>query len=311
MIRLIGELYNYTAISSSIIFDVLYLIIHFGHEIPSQGGSAAADVTPTYKHFTTLPLSAFDPRVPSQFDPILDHFRTQMVCELLKTCGHYFAVSAILKGKLSTFLTYFQRYLICKPAGLPFHVEFAVLDVFDSLEETVNEAIAKKERAKEDHRKPNSKRQKQQRLLEAQAAAAAVAARGNNFTRYGNFEQVQLAIDVVELNVLEKLKASEASAVGEVVEEDDEEDRDAVEEGEEDGNEESSEDDQSDEEDEDSGSEEEDSEEEEEEEKEDEEVVLAREAKRMEERQRIAEEDDDFEKAFRSVMQVLCERSLC
>jgi regulator of nonsense transcripts 2 len=41
LVRLLGELYNYAAATSSLIFDLLYHLINFGHEVPPQGESVS------------------------------------------------------------------------------------------------------------------------------------------------------------------------------------------------------------------------------------------------------------------------------
>lgn len=67
-----------------------------------------------------------------------DLFRAQLVCEALNTCGAYY-VRGQAKERLSRYLVYFQRYLLTKPL-LPTHIEFAILDTFDNLEELARSA---------------------------------------------------------------------------------------------------------------------------------------------------------------------------
>ncbi|GMP22782.1 hypothetical protein CsSME_00000648 [Camellia sinensis var. sinensis] len=92
--RLLGELYNYEQLDSSVIFDTLYLILVFGH------GTAEQDV----------------------LDPPEDCFRIRMVITLLETCGHYFDRGSS-KRKLDRFLINFQRYILSK-GPLPLDIEF-------------------------------------------------------------------------------------------------------------------------------------------------------------------------------------------
>ncbi|GMP22779.1 hypothetical protein CsSME_00000648 [Camellia sinensis var. sinensis] len=101
--RLLGELYNYEQLDSSVIFDTLYLILVFGH------GTAEQDV----------------------LDPPEDCFRIRMVITLLETCGHYFDRGSS-KRKLDRFLINFQRYILSK-GPLPLDIEFDLQDLFVDL----------------------------------------------------------------------------------------------------------------------------------------------------------------------------------
>jgi regulator of nonsense transcripts 2 len=155
-IRLLGELYNFTAISSIIIFDLLHHLINFGHEDISATNestqlipqSSIATNGTVLEHVHVSIHSAritqqqqkrrYDPRILSDTDPVNDLFRAQLVCELLNTCGMYY-VRGKLKEQLSRFLIYFQRYLLTKQF-IPLHVEFTILDTFDLLEDLAKEA---------------------------------------------------------------------------------------------------------------------------------------------------------------------------
>ncbi|KAL6958967.1 Regulator of nonsense transcripts upf2 [Sarracenia purpurea var. burkii] len=106
--RLLGELYNYEQLDSSVIFDTLYLILVFGH------GTAEQDV----------------------FDPPEDCFRVRMVITLLETCGHYFDRGSS-KRKLDRFLIHFQRYILSKGV-LPLDIEFDLQDLFAELRPNMN-----------------------------------------------------------------------------------------------------------------------------------------------------------------------------
>ncbi|XVE68979.1 hypothetical protein DITRI_Ditri09bG0113600 [Diplodiscus trichospermus] len=98
--RLLGELYNYEHVDSSVIFETLYLILVFGH------GTAEQDV----------------------LDPPEDCFRIRMIITLLQTCGHYFDRGSS-KRKLDRFLIHFQRYILGKGA-IPLDIEFDLQDLF-------------------------------------------------------------------------------------------------------------------------------------------------------------------------------------
>ncbi|XWS75092.1 hypothetical protein CRYUN_Cryun01aG0055300 [Craigia yunnanensis] len=101
--RLLGELYNYEHVDSSVIFETLYMILVFGHDTAEQ------DV----------------------LDPPEDCFRIRMVITLLQTCGHYFDRGSS-KRKLDRFLIHFQRYILSKGA-LPLDIEFDLQDLFAEL----------------------------------------------------------------------------------------------------------------------------------------------------------------------------------
>jgi len=146
-IRLLGELYNFTAISSIIIFDLLHHLINFGHEdisaINESSQLILSSSLPQSSNATNVTVQQlqkrrYDPRILSDTDPVNDLFRAQLVCELLNTCGMYY-VRGKLKDQLSRFLIYFQRYLLTKQF-IPLHVEFTILDTFDLLEDLAKEA---------------------------------------------------------------------------------------------------------------------------------------------------------------------------
>lgn len=172
--RFLGELYNYNVLSATFIFDILYHVINFGHNI-APGSIVAGDVT-QLPNTSSAPNNSllffrnkinrvdrnnsnimminelseegvqiamntmsmkYDPRVPYDLDPPNDFFRAQIVCEILNCCGSYY-VKGELKTKLSRFLVYFQQYLFVKK-GIPSHVEFTILDTFDKLEDLAKE----------------------------------------------------------------------------------------------------------------------------------------------------------------------------
>jgi regulator of nonsense transcripts 2 len=226
--RLLGELYNFTALSTTVIFEVLYHLLNFGHDISrvyatgsASNASASASSTnpaliaanavltsaPAYQLAAVNPIY-YDPRVLNEIDLPTDLFRAQIVCEILNTCGMYY-VRGSSKEKLSRFLVYFQRYLLTKQF-VPMHVEFTILDTFDNLEELAREATA-----------------------ETIATAVAKAAKKKGvdskaipiaptveFPRYDSLEAVQKVIDQYEGK---DSKLSQRTGLDRITEEEDEE----------------------------------------------------------------------------------------
>ena len=41
VVRLLGEMYNFAAVSSALVFDLLYHLINFGHDVPLPAASTA------------------------------------------------------------------------------------------------------------------------------------------------------------------------------------------------------------------------------------------------------------------------------
>lgn len=382
--KLIGELYNFTAIPSTLIFDLLFHLIHYGHfnlqqylaDHPAVGiaiseAHSAGTVFIPGQHFipaglthTTLPFTStilmkyYDPKtIITEMDLPNDLFRTQIICELLNTCGIYY-VRGHLKEKLHKFFIYFQRYLLTKQL-IPLHIEFSILDTFDYLEELAREAYI----------------EDQQTAVNAAAAAAAAnvgitspqvakKGRGNftapgtlpvepviapiSFPRYDNYDEVQKIIDVFEKNtsnntnnnanqaqkdedeeemlldrrekknskrkdddgkkaVAEKKNSDDVDDGDEEGDEDeeddgdDEEDDDDDDEDGDDSDDESSDDDSEADDDDDDDDDSSDAAEEDEIDDEEEEE----EAAKLLEKLRIVEEDEEFEKAFKSVVQVI------
>ena len=126
LIKLLGELYNYSAISSTLVFDLLHFLVKYVRPAANDGSSA----------------SLLLPRVGSDNDFSSDCFRIQLVVELLSATGSYF-VHGAAKDRLNRFLALFQRFLLSKP-GLPMHIEFSVLDLYDTLEEMARKAAVKR-----------------------------------------------------------------------------------------------------------------------------------------------------------------------
>eukprot|EP00601_Ochromonadales_sp_CCMP2298_P029516 CAMPEP_0173333230 /NCGR_PEP_ID=MMETSP1144-20121109/4763_1 /TAXON_ID=483371 /ORGANISM="non described non described, Strain CCMP2298" /LENGTH=1288 /DNA_ID=CAMNT_0014278143 /DNA_START=84 /DNA_END=3950 /DNA_ORIENTATION=+ len=311
LVRLLGELYNFTAVSGSVVFDLLYHLVNHGHALPETLPASASASAPASAPAPNVPLSAevaaaeatqalasrpalkFDPRWFCPTDAPTDLFRAQVVCELLNTCGLYY-VAGKARDRLSRFLVFFQRYLLTK-RFVPLHVEFTLLDTLDQLEQLAREAVVEAQR------------------LDAKKRGGAVKAaetQANVFPRFETYEAAQAAVDVYE--TAESVVVGTGQGVGGVEadldeeeqedsdEDDDEEDDEEEEEGEDEGEEEEGSDSEDD------GA---DSEDERRRQREEQDEAAAQElrseqiAARMMEKLRIAEEDDEFESAFKHVMQ--------
>lgn len=107
-VKYLGELYNYKLVDSTVIFDMLYRIVTFGHE----GG------TPTPGRLNPLDLPD-------------DYFRIRLVCTILDTCGVCFDRGHARK-KLDFYLTFFQFYIRTKHS-LPMDIDFIVQDTYSAL----------------------------------------------------------------------------------------------------------------------------------------------------------------------------------
>jgi hypothetical protein len=114
----------------------LYHIINFGHQ--QQEKQVENNVAKNE--------AKSDPRIISELDLPTDLFRAQLVCEILNTCGVYY-VRGQAREKLNKFLVYFQRYLLTKQF-IPLHVEFAILDMFDYLEELAKNVLIENNKKK-------------------------------------------------------------------------------------------------------------------------------------------------------------------
>eukprot|EP00898_Chlorokybus_atmophyticus_P007627 jgi/Chlat1/7866/Chrsp66S07293 len=102
LVKFLGELYNYRMIDSKLIFDMLYLVLSFGHEGTEE-----------------------------EAEWLEDCFRVRLVCTLLGTCGQFFDRGSS-RRKLDIFLVYFQRYIINLPS-VPMDLEFDLQDLFEML----------------------------------------------------------------------------------------------------------------------------------------------------------------------------------
>jgi regulator of nonsense transcripts 2 len=318
-VRLLGELYNYSAISAPVVFELLYHLINYGHDLARGlttvgGESTTTTATATVSGVSlpvglTLPPSLFppvyqlcasnpiffDPRVVYDADSVLDLFRAQIVCELLNTTGMYFVADAA-KDKLSRFLLYFQRYLLTKQM-VPLHVEFTILDTLDTLEELARDVM----------------HDRQQKSVKKRGPKDAVASLVQ-FPRYDSFESAQHEVELLETAEKAKLmlQVQQKAVVTLGQEQEQEEEEDSDENGEDESSDDESSDSDAEESDGSEDDEEEDDEEDDDDEDEDEDededklndVLSESEAARMLDKLRIVEEDDEFERAFKNVMQV-------
>ena len=108
IVKFLGELYNCRLFDEDVLFDLLYLIVSFGHE----KGFPMPD--------KTCPL-----------DPPEDFFRIRLVCNILFTVGPYL-VNDTIRSHLDKFLLFFQYYLQTKTRP-SLDVEFMVTDLFEEL----------------------------------------------------------------------------------------------------------------------------------------------------------------------------------
>ncbi|KAL1407550.1 mRNA decay protein [Vanrija albida] len=107
-IKFLGELYMYRVVNSSVVFDVLWSLLSFGHP---EG----------------LPVPGRD----SPIDSVSDFFRVRLACAILDTCGICFAKGS-LRRKLDQYLVVLQLYALCK-TDMPPDVEFMLDDIFEAL----------------------------------------------------------------------------------------------------------------------------------------------------------------------------------
>lgn len=98
--RFFAELFNYFVVDTSLLFEVLYLLITYARDNPKLDGP-------------------------------VDCFRVRLVCTILDTCGHCFTKGKGAK-RLDRFLVLFQRYTLAKEE-VPADVVFSVDDTFEAL----------------------------------------------------------------------------------------------------------------------------------------------------------------------------------
>ncbi|KAK8844121.1 hypothetical protein IAR55_006915 [Kwoniella newhampshirensis] len=106
--KYLGELYMYRVMNASVVFEVLWSLITFGHAEP-------------------MPFPGRD----SPIDAVDDLFRVRLACTLLDTCGACFDKGSQAR-KLDHFLVVLQLYTVCK-AELPMDVDFMLTDTLDAL----------------------------------------------------------------------------------------------------------------------------------------------------------------------------------
>ncbi|WVN87840.1 uncharacterized protein L203_103035 [Cryptococcus depauperatus CBS 7841] len=106
--KYLGELYMYRVISASVVFEVLWILLSFGHDesIPYPGRQS--------------PIDAVD-----------DFFRVRLACTLLDTCGVCFEKGSMGR-KLDQYLLVLQLYVTCK-TELPMDVDFMLTDTIEAL----------------------------------------------------------------------------------------------------------------------------------------------------------------------------------
>lgn len=108
----------YRVVNSSVVFDVLWSLLSFGHrELHSwfMTNSAAEG----------LPVPGRD----SPIDSASDFFRVRLACAILDTCGICFAKGS-LRRKLDQYLVVLQLYALCK-TDMPPDVEFMLDDIIE------------------------------------------------------------------------------------------------------------------------------------------------------------------------------------
>nr|XP_031861440.1 uncharacterized protein CI109_003044 [Kwoniella shandongensis]KAA5528512.1 hypothetical protein CI109_003044 [Kwoniella shandongensis] len=106
--KYLGELYMYRVINASVIFEVLWSLVTFGHAEP-------------------MPYPGRD----SPIDAVDDFFRVRLACTLLDTCGACFDKGSQAR-KLDHFLIVLQLYTVCK-SELPMDVDFMLTDTLDAV----------------------------------------------------------------------------------------------------------------------------------------------------------------------------------
>ena len=170
--KLLGELHSQSLVSSQAVFDQLYTLVNFDHQIPDSLREASIEpAEETISSDLKSPLgisgaiaedeemeddssnedergkeksdkpqapvavsvhSIYDPRVPSDLDTPFSVFRIKLICTLLDNCISSL-VTASNFSKLENFLSAFQRYVFIK-STLPTDIEFSLLDTFDLIE---------------------------------------------------------------------------------------------------------------------------------------------------------------------------------
>lgn len=138
---LLGEMFNYGAIEEKLVYNVLFLIITFGHDASDFRGhglkkspESPSDLNSNGDVTTPRPLNGTHGGVP---DPPGDFFRIRLACVLTETCGKTLISSN--RRALEVFWVFLERYLFCKTyqAGfgdrVPLHIDHMMQDVLDSV----------------------------------------------------------------------------------------------------------------------------------------------------------------------------------
>ena len=102
-VRYFGELYVYRMIDSSVVFDIMYRIVTFGHGTYRVLKWQRIDMLIQFFCSGGWPR----PGQLIQSDLPDDFFRIRLICTLLETCGMYYEKGPA-KKKLEFFLTFFQ-----------------------------------------------------------------------------------------------------------------------------------------------------------------------------------------------------------
>ncbi|KAL9087457.1 MAG: hypothetical protein Q9159_003594 [Coniocarpon cinnabarinum] len=106
-VRYVAELYVYRMVDSSVIFDLMYKLVTFGHGGWPKPASAPAIDLPD------------------------DFFRVRLVCTLMDICGSFFD-KGVIRKKFDFFLAFFQYYIFTKDT-MPMDVEYVVHDTFTNV----------------------------------------------------------------------------------------------------------------------------------------------------------------------------------
>ena len=151
--RLLGELYIHRLVTSSLVFDVLDLLIESGHDLPSAErleeqpqlaalvASVSAGVHAAAAIAQSRPNAPLCSRVPGppanhpsflcECDPPQDSIRIRLACTLLNVVARYFCTGQF-RSMLEDYLTRLQRYALAKWM-LPLEVEYMLSETLDAL----------------------------------------------------------------------------------------------------------------------------------------------------------------------------------
>ncbi|PIA14672.1 ARM repeat-containing protein [Coemansia reversa NRRL 1564] len=110
-VHYIGEMLTHGIVGASLVFDLVRMLLKYGHHepIPLPGRSCEVD-TPS------------------------DYFRIRLVCTLLSTCGSHIHTGDTGDVKaLADILLYFQMYIMAKQQPLPVDIDYNVELLFDTV----------------------------------------------------------------------------------------------------------------------------------------------------------------------------------